>query len=102
MKTTSELSILVRILLRAVRGYQRLASGRPSQCRYVPTCSNYALDALETRGAVRGSVLALSRLARCHPWGGNGWDPVPDDDEHLRRVPIPQAASPRRGDPCST
>jgi putative membrane protein insertion efficiency factor len=62
----------------AVRGYQRLTSGRPSPCRYVPSCSTYALEALEGHGAARGSWLTIRRLARCHPWGGTGLDPVPD------------------------
>ncbi|MDF1586728.1 membrane protein insertion efficiency factor YidD [Rhodospirillales bacterium YIM 152171] len=46
-------------------------------CRYVPSCSEYALEALAEHGALRGSWLALRRLARCHPWGGSGLDPVP-------------------------
>lgn len=76
-KTTSELGVLTRILHGAVRGYQRLAAGRPTPCRFVPTCSNYALDALEQHGAGRGTRLIMGRLCRCHPWGGHGWDPVP-------------------------
>ena len=47
-------------------------------CRYQPTCSAYALEALETHGAVKGSALAARRIARCHPFGGDGYDPVPD------------------------
>lgn len=47
-------------------------------CRFQPTCSRYAIEALERHGAIRGGWLALRRLARCHPWGGEGWDPVPD------------------------
>ncbi len=47
------------------------------RCRYQPTCSAYAVEALQRHGAVRGSVLALRRILRCHPWGGHGWDPVP-------------------------
>lgn len=62
----------------AVRGYQRVTAGRPSPCRYVPTCSNYALDALEKHGAARGMWLTARRLGRCHPWGRGGWDPVPE------------------------
>jgi len=53
-------------------------------CRYQPTCSNYAIEALETHGVLRGSWLAARRMSRCHPWGGSGYDPVPpaNTDEH--------------------
>ena len=61
-----------------VRAYRRLTAGRPSPCRFDPSCSAYALDALEGHGAVRGSWLTARRIARCHPWGGHGWDPVPE------------------------
>lgn len=57
--------------------YQHLFAWRPSPCRYVPTCSSYALEAVETHGALRGLWLALRRISRCHPWGGHGHDPVP-------------------------
>lgn len=67
-----------RVLRRAVLGYQWVRQGRPSPCRYVPTCSNYALEALERHGAVRGVWYSVRRLGRCHPWGGSGLDPVPD------------------------
>jgi putative membrane protein insertion efficiency factor len=65
-----------------VRVYQKLTTGRPSPCRFVPSCSNYALDAFEVHGAVRGSLLTARRLSRCHPWGGHGWDPVPEGKHH--------------------
>lgn len=71
-------SIPARLTARCVRGYQWLFAGRVSPCRYVPSCSSYALEALETHGFVRGSWLSIRRLGRCHPWGGSGWDPVPD------------------------
>ena len=70
---------LVRLLQALVRLYRWLISPLlgPPRCRYVPSCSAYALEALEGHGAWRGSVLTLQRLARCHPWGGSGFDPVP-------------------------
>ena len=55
----------------------RLLFGPLAQCRYTPTCSAYALEAVTTHGAWAGSWLALKRLGRCHPWGGCGGDPVP-------------------------
>jgi putative membrane protein insertion efficiency factor len=48
------------------------------QCRHLPTCSEYALEAVDKNGAWRGAWLALSRLSRCHPWGSSGYDPVPE------------------------
>lgn len=68
-----------RSLLRGlVRGYQLLVSPviAPS-CRFEPTCSHYALESLARHGSLRGSWLALKRIARCHPWGDMGYDPVP-------------------------
>jgi putative membrane protein insertion efficiency factor len=49
----------------------------PPSCRYQPSCSQYAIEALREHGALRGSWLAVRRLLRCHPWGGHGYDPVP-------------------------
>jgi hypothetical protein len=49
----------------------------PPSCRYAPSCSAYAITAIERYGAVRGAWLAAKRLSRCHPWGGSGYDPVP-------------------------
>lgn len=74
----SDAGLLARVIQAPIRAYQRAFSGRPSPCRYQPSCSTYALEALGTHGALRGSWLALRRVARCHPWGGHGWDPVPE------------------------
>ncbi|MEO6877065.1 MAG: membrane protein insertion efficiency factor YidD [Gemmatimonadaceae bacterium] len=66
------------VLVLFVRGYQvTLSPLLPAACRYYPSCSAYAIEALERHGAVRGSWLALRRIARCHPFRPGGYDPVP-------------------------
>jgi len=73
------LSVVARTLSVLVRLYQAARAGRPSPCRYWPTCSTYALDALGTHGAARGVALTVRRLFRCHPWAqSSGFDPVPE------------------------
>jgi putative membrane protein insertion efficiency factor len=68
------------LLLRAIRAYQlTLSPWLGTQCRYEPTCSKYAAEALERFGVRRGVWLAAKRLGRCHPWGRSGYDPVPPD-----------------------
>lgn len=67
-----------QVLLGLIRIYQAVAAGRPSRCRYLPSCSAYAVEALERHGAGRGAWLAARRVARCHPWGGHGVDLVPE------------------------
>lgn len=52
-----------------------------SRCRYAPSCSEYAIQALDQHGAIKGSWLSIKRIARCHPWGGEGHDPVPISDK---------------------
>jgi uncharacterized protein len=71
----------VTAAVRTVRFYQRARAGRPSPCRFVPSCSEYAVEALEVHGTLRGSYLTLRRLLRCHPLGGHGADPVPQKAE---------------------
>ncbi|MGF1594335.1 MAG: membrane protein insertion efficiency factor YidD [Kiloniellaceae bacterium] len=67
------------VLLVLIRGYQLLISPMfPPSCRYFPTCSEYARQAVKCHGPLTGSWLALRRLLRCHPWGGLGYDPVPE------------------------
>lgn len=53
----------------------------PASCRFTPTCSQYALEAIRIHGLWRGGWLTLKRIARCHPWGGSGYDPVPPKRE---------------------
>lgn len=66
------------LLVLLVRGYQVAISPiLPASCRYLPTCSHYAIEALEKHGALRGGWLAVKRIARCHPFRPGGYDPVP-------------------------
>lgn len=65
-------------LIVLVKFYQYCISPlKPPCCRFTPTCSQYALQALRKHGPIKGSWLALRRILRCHPWGGSGYDPVP-------------------------
>lgn len=67
-----------RVLILLVRFYQGAISPHfPACCRYTPTCSQYAIEALTKYGAVKGLWLTIKRISRCHPWGGSGYDPVP-------------------------
>jgi putative membrane protein insertion efficiency factor len=70
--------VAARIILILIRAYQvGISPWLGPACRYEPTCSTYADQAVRKHGAARGSWLALRRLLRCHPWGGSGYDPVP-------------------------
>lgn len=71
----------------------------PPSCRYTPSCSAYALEALRHHGALRGGWLALRRLGRCHPWGGFGYDPVPPADEGPGNNPIGDPVGDHLSDP---
>lgn len=68
----------VFVLLLPIRFYRVCISPfTPASCRYTPTCSEYAMESIRKHGPLKGSWLALRRLSRCHPWGGEGYDPVP-------------------------
>lgn len=72
---SNPLSLMLRGLIRV---YQLFISPiLPASCRYLPTCSAYGLEAIQTHGPIKGSWLTAKRLLRCHPWGGSGYDPVP-------------------------
>jgi putative membrane protein insertion efficiency factor len=74
---------VARLLRGSIRTYQLARAGRPSPCRFTPSCSTYAIEAIEAHGAGRGTWLALRRVSRCRPGGGHGWDPVPLPPPHL-------------------
>ena len=94
MKVVNALAVFLLSVL--VWGWRLLFSPLVGPaCRFQPTCSAYALDALRHHGALKGSYLTLRRPARCHPWGGAGYDPVPDP------VPDPGPEADRPGSlPC--
>jgi uncharacterized protein len=74
----SILKLLLKIYKLTLSPFLAVLTGGPgSGCRFVPTCSEYFVEAVETHGLIAGGWLGLKRLARCHPWGGSGYDPVP-------------------------
>ncbi len=66
-----------RLLLRAIRGWQAYSATRPPRCRYLPSCSEYTAQAITEYGVGRGTWMGLTRIARCHPFGSHGHDPLP-------------------------
>jgi putative membrane protein insertion efficiency factor len=88
-------SLVIRALVLAVRAYQLTISpaqvflfGSAGGCRFTPTCSHYALEAVRRHGAIAGGWLGLKRICRCHPWGGCGHDPVPAKEPGIRHSAI--------------
>lgn len=72
------MSLMAKFLLLIVRAYQYVLSPYfGTQCRFTPTCSQYAVEALKKHGAIKGSYLTVRRLLRCHPWHDGGYDPIP-------------------------
>jgi putative membrane protein insertion efficiency factor len=70
---------LTTVLIAPIRAYKLVVSPLlPPSCRFQPTCSTYAIQAIELHGPVKGVWLGTKRICRCHPWGGSGYDPVPE------------------------
>ncbi len=71
------------IFIAPIRLYQKVLSPvLGNNCRFQPTCSHYAIESIEEWGVMKGSWLTMKRIARCHPWGGHGFDPVPKKEEN--------------------
>ena len=79
-------SVLARLFMLPIRAWRLFSVHVTPRCRFHPSCSAYALEALERHGAVRGLWLAIRRLGRCHPWGGGGIDPVPPNTRSPMRA----------------
>ncbi|MGA9239808.1 membrane protein insertion efficiency factor YidD [Robiginitalea sp.] len=74
---------ILALFISLIRGYQKYISPlTPPSCRYLPTCSQYSIEALQKHGLRKGGWLALKRVGSCHPWGGSGYDPVPEKDDN--------------------
>jgi len=85
--------MLIRIAVLLIRGYQMVISPvMPPACRYLPTCSQYAIEAIERYGCIGGLWMAVKRIGRCHPFHVGGFDPVPERD-----VPIPKSVAELNG-----
>jgi uncharacterized protein len=70
--------IIKIVFIGLIRFYQvAISPHTPAACRFTPTCSQYAIEALRKHGVIKGSFLAIKRILRCNPWGGSGYDPVP-------------------------
>jgi putative membrane protein insertion efficiency factor len=72
-------------LILPIKVYQKVISPvLPNSCRYTPTCSHYAIESIKLHGPLKGAWLATKRIARCHPWGGQGHDPVPPNSDNSK------------------
>ena len=74
-----------KILISIIKIYQKIPLSSHNKCRYIPTCSNYAIESINTYGSIKGSFLAIKRILRCNPWGGSGYDPVPKKETEYEK-----------------
>ncbi len=66
-----------KILITLIKGYQKIPGSFHDSCRHIPTCSNYAIEAIKEHGSIKGSLLTIKRILKCNPFGTSGYDPVP-------------------------
>lgn len=84
---TQMLKILLKVYKYTLSPFLSLLTGGPGTgCRFTPTCSEYFVEAVETHGCINGTWLGIKRLCRCHPWGGSGYDPVPERNKSYRKI----------------
>lgn len=69
-----------KILINIIKWYQALPISWHNYCRHIPTCSNYGIKAITTHGSIKGTILTIKRICKCHPWGTYGYDPVPQKE----------------------
>ena len=75
--------MIKKTMIALIRFYQKIISPMlPNVCRYKPSCSEYFIEALQIHGIFKGSYLGIKRILRCHPWGGSGYDPVPQKQQN--------------------
>lgn len=69
------------LLIGLIKIYQLIPGPWHNSCRYTPTCSNYSIEAIKRFGSIKGSLMSIKRILRCTPWGGIGYDPVPEKEK---------------------
>lgn len=74
-----------KILISLIKIYQKIPGPWHNSCRHIPTCSNYAIEAIKYYGSFKGTILAIKRILRCNPWGTSGYDPVIKEDMNEKR-----------------
>ncbi len=75
-----------RVLIKLIKIYQSIPGPWHNYCRHIPTCSNYAIETIETYGAFKGGIMAFKRIIRCNPFGTSGYDPVIKEDRHEKNL----------------